>query len=268
MGLSELVKGYLNSGDYSRAMAASRACQDVIVSKIAASSLYEHVSIKGGVLMCALSGDARRATRDIDIDFMGYPLTETGVRDFIRELSAVEDGVRLRIKGAVEELSQQDYRGLRLAVELDDGTMLLEAKVDLGVQADARLAQDVVCFEIACEPGKVELIANSKEQIFMEKLRSLLCHGVGSTRFRDLFDMYYLAHREDFDMARLRSYIELGIIENPEIRENSFDQMRARASAVLESRWFQEKMARSGRDWIGVRPNKVADWLEGFLMAC
>lgn len=55
---------------YSRLNATARVCQDVILAKLEASNMRDQVTIKGGVLMCALSGSNRRATQDIDLDFV------------------------------------------------------------------------------------------------------------------------------------------------------------------------------------------------------
>ena len=45
-------------------------CQDVILKGIARSSLRENITINGGVIMRSISNNARRATIDLDIDFI------------------------------------------------------------------------------------------------------------------------------------------------------------------------------------------------------
>ena len=49
----------------------------------------------------------------------------------------------------------------------------------------------------------VALMANSKEQVCAEKLRSLMRIGAASTRFKDVFDVYYLLCREGVDTDAL-----------------------------------------------------------------
>ena len=46
-------------------------------------------------------------------------------------------------------------------------------------------------------------MANSKEQVCAEKLRSLMRIGAASTRFKDVFDVYYLLCREGVDTDAL-----------------------------------------------------------------
>ena len=43
------------------------------------SSLNRNVTIKGGVVMRSLSGEIRRATQDIDLDFIRYSISEEGL---------------------------------------------------------------------------------------------------------------------------------------------------------------------------------------------
>lgn len=72
---------------------------------IAESSLSRNVTIKGGVVMRSITGDVRRATRDIDFDFIKYSIDEPSIRNFIDKLNCLE-GISIKISGPIEELSQ------------------------------------------------------------------------------------------------------------------------------------------------------------------
>lgn len=110
MDLSKIRRHYISEG-YSALNPSARTCQDVVLAMIAASPLKESVTVKGGVLMCALSGSKRRATQDIDLDFVRYPISDEAIRSFIRTLSDIDDGTSVDIVGGVEEFSRQDYKG-------------------------------------------------------------------------------------------------------------------------------------------------------------
>ena len=58
---------------YSEANAEAKLCQDIIIKAISKSSLNRNVTIKGGVVMRSLSKNARRATQDLDLDFIRFP---------------------------------------------------------------------------------------------------------------------------------------------------------------------------------------------------
>ena len=86
MDLQTMQQAYVAEG-YDELSAAAKTCQDVILMNIAASSLREHVTIKGGVVMHHISHDRRRATQDIDFDFIRYSLSEESIRQFIAKIS-------------------------------------------------------------------------------------------------------------------------------------------------------------------------------------
>ncbi|WP_368239694.1 nucleotidyl transferase AbiEii/AbiGii toxin family protein [Collinsella aerofaciens] len=190
MDLNEMRARYEREEGYSCLNATARVCQDVILSKLAASGMRDRVTVKGGVLMCALSGSGRRATQDIDLDFVRYPMTDASIRSFVSALSNLGDGVTVRIAGEIEELSQQDYKGRRANLKVSDGRSTFDTKFDLGVHASAAMEQDELWFDVAHRQEGVCLLANSKEQVFAEKLKSLLRHDIRTapeTRFMERF---------------------------------------------------------------------------------
>ena len=108
MNLSDIRKGYV-AQKYSAANASSRTCQDVLLNKIAKSTLSKNVTIKGGVIISHLSKDKRRATRDFDLDFIHYSLDDSSIRKFIETLNNVDDGIIIEITEPIEELKHEEY---------------------------------------------------------------------------------------------------------------------------------------------------------------
>ena len=71
--LNSIRSAYLTEGlDYLNA--STRTCQDVFLKMVASSPLSRNVTFKGGVVMQHISKDCRRATQDIDLDFIKYSL--------------------------------------------------------------------------------------------------------------------------------------------------------------------------------------------------
>lgn len=127
------------------------------------------------------------------------------------------------------------------------------------------MEQDELWFDVAHRQEGVCLLANSKEQVFVEKLKSLLHHGIRSTRFRDLNDMYYIGHRRDLDRERLTHYIDEEILENQDMWDESIEDVVRRVERTLSNRQFLARMKSSHRDWIGRSADEVARWLPKFL---
>lgn len=127
------------------------------------------------------------------------------------------------------------------------------------------MEQDELWFDVAHRQEGVCLLANSKEQVFAEKLKSLLRHGIRSTRFRDLYDMYYIGHRRDLDRERLARYIDEAIVEDRDMWDESIGDVVRRVERTLSNRQLLARMKSSHRDWIGRSADEVARWLPGFL---
>ena len=116
--------------------ARARVCQDVVLKAIAESPLSRNVTIKGGVVMRSLTGNVRRATQDMDIDFIRYSLSDESIGEFIQKLDCLEE-IHIRQTGVITELKQQDYHGKRVFVVISDETGdSVESKIDLGVHKD------------------------------------------------------------------------------------------------------------------------------------
>ena len=82
----------------------------------------------------------------------------------------------------------------RVYVVIEDDTgYSLRSKIDLGVHKQTQIEQDEYCFDVCMDDEGASLLINSKEQIFTEKLRSLLRFGPLSTRYKDIFDLAYLS---------------------------------------------------------------------------
>ena len=146
MDLAQMRQAYEQDG-YTQLNATARVCQNVVLAKVAASSLKKNVTVKGGILMCSLSGDARRATQDIDLDFIRYSISDEAIRLFVQKLSEADNSITVKVVGDIEELSQQDYKGKRAHIELSDGKSTFRTKLDLGVNSSLSPEQVAVVLD-------------------------------------------------------------------------------------------------------------------------
>ncbi len=260
--LEKMVFRYAKDG-YSELLAEARVCQDIVLKAIAESSMNRNVTIKGGVVMRSITGDVRRATRDIDFDFIKYSIEEDAIRSFINKLNCLES-ITLQISGEIEELSQQEYRGKRVWVVIKDDTgHSLKTKMDLGVHKNIQIEQDEFCFDVCHDEG-VSLLMNSKEQIFAEKLRALVKFGTFSGRVKDIFDLCYLADYVDID--RLLKCIHTYILDDPEMFENDMDDVRRRVRKVFSDKEFMKAVEDSGKDnWLRIKASVAFDRIKDCL---
>ena len=142
MNLEEYVRKYIDEG-YELNDARSKVAQDVVLTKICKSNFKNHITVKGGVVMHSISNSIRRATRDLDLDFIKYSLEDDSICEFIKKLNSVNDNINIQIAGNITELSHQDYNGKRVNIKLiDEFNYTIDAKLDIGVHKLFELEQD------------------------------------------------------------------------------------------------------------------------------
>ena len=249
-----------NADGYLDDNAEAKVCQDIVLKALAESSLCRNATIKGGVVMRSISGSARRATQDIDIDFIRYSLSDDSIRRFVEKLNCLPD-FQITQTGRITELKQQDYHGKRVFVVITDGTGdAIESKIDLGVHKNLSVEQEEYCFDIACFEEGANLLINSPEQMFTEKLRSLLKFGTFSTRYKDIFDMCYLSERAD--PAKLRAYMDTYIFSDPGMREYTMEDVVRRVNSVFASQRYISRLSTSRKNWLEI---DISDVLQSIL---
>ncbi len=262
MNLREEIEKIKLEG-YNEANAQARLCQDIILYGIANGSMSRNVTVKGGVVMRNLSKDSRRATQDIDLDFIRYSISDESIAVFVRRLELI-DGVSLSISKPTVELKHQDYKGKRIFVEISDqyGNRL-ESKIDIGVHKDFDIEQDEYCFDICFDDETASLLMNSREQIIAEKLKSFIRVGTRSTRYKDVFDICYLCDNVGHD--RLRACFEKYIFSDETLHVNSMEDISKRVERVLTDKGFVKEVNRSGKNWLDISYDEAAQKIISFL---
>lgn len=263
MNLERLRRIYLNSG-YTLANASAKICQDIILNKISKSNMNKNVTIKGGVVMYGLSNDKRRATRDLDLDFIKYSLADESIKLFIDRLNLVNDGINILIDGKIEKLHHQDYNGKRVNVILkDENNFSVSAKLDIGVHTNFNIKQEEYCFNLEALEDSATLIINSKEQIICEKLKSLLRFGIRTTRYKDIFDIYYLINNTDINKDELLNIIHSLIIDDDTMKENNFYDIIKNLKITINNDIFKHNLLDARNNWLEISVDKV---IKGVIM--
>lgn len=139
--IDAMIQKEIENG-YGDTNAQAKVCQDLILKAIATSSLNRNVTIKGGVVMRSKTGNIRRATQDIDMDFIKYSLSDESIDAFVDKLNCLE-GIRFERVGEITELRQQDYHGKRIFIQVTDSKgYTIENKIDLGVHKKLDIEQE------------------------------------------------------------------------------------------------------------------------------
>ena len=126
---------------------------------------------------------------------------------------------------------------------------------NLSFQAGA----DEYYFDFNIIDESISLLINSKEQIIVEKLKSLLKFGITSTRFKDIFDFYYLINNEDLNKDKLLKYIDILIFQDESMREKSLEDVNRRLTSILNNSRFQSRINTANNNWLEIPIKEVID---------
>ena len=262
MNIQEMIEEIEKLG-YSPQDARARVCQDIVLKAIASSNLSRNVTIKGGVVMRSITRNIRRATQDMDIDFIRYSLSDEAIDSFVGEINSI-DGITIERIGKIMELNQQDYHGksMKVLIRDEEGTVI-ESKIDLGVHKRLEIEQEEYCFDIAHDDEGASLLINSREQMFTEKLRSLLKFGTFSTRYKDIYDMYY--HCDKLDSEKLKICMDSYIFNDDGMCENSLSDILNRVDRVFKNQSYKQRVNSSDKRWIDEPIDEVFSKILSFL---
>ena len=262
LNLEEMIRNEIQNG-YSDFNARAKVCQDIVLKSIASGNLSRNITVKGGVVMRSKSGNIRRATQDLDLDFIRYSLSNESIDAFIQKMNCLES-LQIQRIGDIEELKQQEYKGKRVHIEiLDETGFKINSKIDLGVHSRLDVAQEEYCFDIAFDDEGANLLINSNEQMFVEKLRSLLKLGPISTRYKDVFDMFYLS--QHIDLAKLKSCMDAYIFSDKEMHENSVSDIVNRIQRIFSNEVYLKSLSNSNKNWLDGSVNQIVEGIIGFL---
>lgn len=259
MNLKDMMDLYYEEG-LTRELASARVCQDIVLKAISEGPLNRNVTIKGGVVMRSITKNNRRATRDIDLDFIHYSLSDESIKTFVNKLNCIE-GVQIEIEGGIKELKHQDYHGKSIGVAIkDEYDNTVRSKIDIGVHKHFEIEQEVYCFDVCMDDNGASLLKNCNEQSFVEKLRSLLIFGPNSRRYKDIYDMYYL--KDYSDDQKMCLIIQNYIFDDPGMRESSKADIAKRLSDTFADEQYLKRTSESRQRWID---NDIHDIAEGIV---
>ena len=260
--ITDMIDSAKQAG-YDEANAEAKVCQDLNLILISQSRYNRNVTVKGGVVMRGITNNARRATQDMDLDFIKYSLQDDSIDRFMAELNAV-GAVSIRRTGKIEELRQQDYHGKRIHIEIEDSdSYLLKSKIDLGVHKHFDIAQEEFCFDVGLDDEGASLLINSKEQMFTEKLRSILKFGSLSTRYKDIFDIYYLT--AFLNRTNLALCFKTFIFDDNGMHENNMEEIIRRVQSTFNNRTYLNRLQTSKKNWLDADLNTVLTGIVDYL---
>lgn len=264
MNINDLVRKYVNLGHNFR-NAQNLAAEEIVLNKIASSPLSEHVTLKGGIVMFNLTNNSRRVTQDIDFDFIRYSIDLESIQLFVDKLNSIDDGIKASIGGRIEQLHQEDYQGVRVRLLLtDEKKDTIRIKLDIGVHTYSTIKQEKLLFSFGSDTKSISINVNPPEQVFAEKLLSLARLGPISTRYKDIYDLYYLISNNLVDINKVRTILELFFKASKRRPNNIFD-LASSIKNTLENPSFINEAKEPASRWLDVDYDTLKNVIFGFI---
>ena len=127
--------------------------------------------------------------------------------------------------------------------------------MDIGVHKDLDIKQREYCFDICFQDDGASLLMNTAEQILTEKLKSFLRFGVRSTRYKDVFDIYFLVNNVDYDL--LMQCVDRYIFSDESLSVNTLQDISKRIERVFTNKIFIANLKQSEKNWLDIEDDVV-----------
>lgn len=129
------------------------------------------------------------------------------------------------------------------------------------IDAAAKVAQDIILLKISENKfnESVNLLINSKEQIFMEKMKSLLKLGYVSSRYKDILDFYYLINNCNMDRDKLNNYFKKYIFDDNSMLEKSIEDIYQRMKKIFDRKEFKTNFDSIRNNWLELPIEEVTN---------
>ena len=246
----QALHNHLVAKGYNDDTADAKIAHDVILKAINLAGFRKNLTVKGGVVMSGITDLIRRATLDMDVDFLHYSISNASVRNFVALLNRASD-CRIHIVGPIVDLKHHDYHGKRLLLKITDAQKVsVKTKLDIGVHTWSDVRQTDFDFKVVTDASSVSLQINPKEQIFVEKLKSILRIGPVSTRFKDVYDMFYLRTR--VKKVVMRKLLKTHIFDDSNLRETDTTGILARLNRIFNDKGFLKGLKDPTFAWLDV----------------
>lgn len=264
MLIKELINKYSKQG-FNYRNAQNLAAEEIVIHKIATSPVVDHVALKGGIAMFNITKNNRRVTQDIDFDLIRYSIDDRSIELFIDKMNSINDGIIASIDGRIEKLHQEDYQGVRVHLLLKDcDNSKLRIKLDIGVHTYTAIKQDRTVFTFESNNKSVSIKVNPCEQILSEKIMSLARLGLISTRYKDIYDMYYLIINNLLDIKKVREILNMFFASSTRKPSSMFELVNSIIDTLNDTA-FSKEASKPASKWMDVEYNDVKASLINFV---
>lgn len=178
-------------------------CQEEFLRRLQKSRYVENLVLKGGLFIYSLTEFDSRVTVDVDFLLRKIPNTPEQLRSVVEEIIAVETGndfVSFEIKDVAPIAVAKKYAGIGVTMIAKIKNTRTPFSIDFGVGDVIVPKQEKRKIPTQLDDFDAPVINTySIETTVAEKIDAILSLMEFSSRMKDYYDVYYLAHKFDFE---------------------------------------------------------------------
>ena len=182
-------------------------CQEEFLRRLEKSKYVDNLVLKGGLFIYAITDFDSRVTMDVDFLLWKVPNTPEQLKTVLEEIITVPAGndfVTYEIKGIAPIAVTKKYAGIGASLVARIKNIRTPLNIDFSVGDMIVPKQEKRKIPTQLEDFTAPMINTySLETTVAEKIDAILNLMEFSSRMKDYYDIYYLAHKFDFDGALL-----------------------------------------------------------------
>lgn len=183
-----------------------------ILYRLSQSEHNDTFVLKGASLFAFWTGKIHRPTQDIDLLGRGStdPERLRAIFESVCEQPVADDGLRfltdtIQVTNVRED---EQYDGNRITLMAMLGNSRIPIQIDIGF-GDTIIPPPVkVEYPTLLDMPSPHLFVYPRETVIAEKFEAMADLGIGNSRMKDFYDIWYLAKQFDFDSASLARAID------------------------------------------------------------
>ena len=204
-----------------------------LLFRLSQSPYADRFLLKGAMLFVVWDEKTHRPTRDVDL--LGFGPSEkadlTRVFQEVAAVPVVDDGIVFDPKSVQADEIRQDnaYGGVRVRLMGKIGTAEIPVQIDVGVGDAVTPAPEMATFPALLDFPAPWVRMYPVYTVVAEKFEAMVKLGIANTRMKDFHDVWFLAHRFEFDGPTLRKAIEAtfarrktNLTQSPEVFNDAF----------------------------------------------
>lgn len=178
-------------------------CQEEFLRRLQRSRYVDNLILKGGLFVYALTDFDSRVTVDIDFLLRNVQNTPEALKPVLEEIIAVDTAngfITFEITKIEPITAAKKYAGIGAVVVARIKNTRTTFGIDFGVGDVIVPAQEKRAIPTQLDDFEAPIVSTySVETVVAEKMDAILSLMEFSSRMKDYYDIFYLAHRFNFD---------------------------------------------------------------------